>query len=122
MHRIALVSLLLRIGLAVVFLYAAVASMLEPSAWIGFFPQFLQDIFSPGLLLLLFSLYQAFLALWLLSGIKIAWSALLASATIFTIVVANYRITDIIFRDIAIFFAALALVFLHRNTKGGDTI
>lgn len=108
-----LVSFLLRTGLAVVFLYAAIASFLEPMNWIGFLPQFMKDIFPAEPLLSAFSVYELFLALWLLSGKKVVWSSLLAAATLCAIIVTNITQLEIIFRDIAILFAALALSALH---------
>jgi len=122
MNSARLVSLLLRIGLAVVFLYAAVASWFDPNSWVGFFPEFLTAVIPARVLLTGFAGFQVLLALWLLSGIKVVWSALLASATIFAIVITNLGIIDIVFRDVAIFFAGLALVVLHKKRKGGDTI
>lgn len=111
-----LVSFLLRAGVATVFLYAAVAATLEPTAWVGFFPQFLRALIPDRVLLTLFSLYELTLGLWVLSGRKTFYAGLLASATLLAIIVVNITLLDIVFRDIAIFFAALALVFFNRRS------
>ena len=109
-----LASFLLRIGIASVFLYAAVASFLDPASWIGYLPSFLREMFGATLLLTLFSLYQIGLALWLLSGFRAYRAALLASITMLAILIANSGALDIVFRDIAILFATAALAALEK--------
>ncbi|MBU6141740.1 hypothetical protein KGO95_01295 [Patescibacteria group bacterium] len=108
-------SFLLRIGLASVFLYAAVASFIEPDAWIGYLPVFLRHIFPANLLLAGFSTYQIVLSLWLLTGKRAFYAALLSALTLVGIIVANIGALDIIFRDFAILFASLALAALSYN-------
>ena len=109
------ISFLLRAGLAVVFLYAAVASFLDPNSWIGFLPQFLRNIVPANILLILFSIYEIILGLWLLSGKKIYPAAILAIITMASIVIFNMGALDIVFRDVAILFAALALAVLSKG-------
>lgn len=111
------VSFFLRIGLATVFLYAAVASFLNPEAWIGFLPFWLRNLIPANILLVEFSIYQVGLTFWLLSGKKVFYSSLLAGLTLLAIVVANLGDLDIIFRDIAILFSAIALMVLHRRDR-----
>ncbi len=103
------VFLLLRLSIASVFLYAAVAATLEPLNWIGYIPQAIRHIFPAQMLLLGFSLYQLMLSIWLLTGWKSLISASVAALTLLGIIVANFTQVDILFRDFAIFFAALAL-------------
>lgn len=110
--RVSLVSFLLRAGLAAVFLYAAVAAFIEPDAWIGYLPIFLRHIFPANLLLAGFSTYQILLSLWLLSGKRAFYAALLAALTLVGIIAANIGALDIVFRDFAILFSALALAAL----------
>lgn len=109
---ISLISFLLRAGLAVVFLYAAVASFIEPDAWIGYLPIFLRHIFPASLLLSGFSTYQILLSLWLLSGKKTLYAASLSALTLVGIIFANVGALDVIFRDFAILFSAVALAAL----------
>src|SRR5690349_17590501 len=103
------VHFLLRLSIASVFLYASVASTLQPFNWIGFIPQFFTAIVPGNILLGGFSLFQFILAVWLLSGWKSFFSALLSAITLLGIIGANIGDTDILFRDFAIFFAAVAL-------------
>ncbi len=112
-RRYKLVSLLLRIGLAFVFLYVAVASFLAPDSWIGFFPAVFKNIFPQNLLLTGFSVYEILLGLWLLWGRYAFYSAPLAVLTLLGIIIPNLGALDIIFRDVGLLFAALALAALN---------
>lgn len=115
-----LASFLLRTGLGIVFLYAALASLLEPDSWIGFLPAVARKVIDPGFLLKLFSAYEILLALWLMSGKETFHAALLAAATMFAIVVQNIGLLDNLFRDVAIFFAALALAALSAQGRKSE--
>jgi len=103
------VNILLRLSIASVFLYAAVAATLQPQNWIWYFPQFVRDAVPQQLLLGGFAAYQVFLSLWILSGKKTFYAASLASLTFLGIIAANINVLDVLFRDFAIFFASLAL-------------
>lgn len=109
MNNQKLVFLFLRLSIASVFLYAAVASTVDPSNWIGFIPQQAERIAPASTLLIEFSIYQGVLALWVLSGWKSFQSSLLAGITLLGIIVANWGDINILFRDFAIFFAAISL-------------
>lgn len=104
-------KLLLRLGLALVFLYAAIASLLNPADWIGFIPSPLRS----NLTLTVFSFYEIALALWLLLSKKSIYPPLLAALTLLLIILTNLGALDIVFRDIAIFLAALPLVVLNKQ-------
>ena len=108
-----LASFILRASLAVPFLYAAVAATLQPELWIGFIPLFIRNILPGSVLLGGFSFYQACLTFWLFSGWKTKEAALFASATMVAITVANITLLDIVFRDVGLLLAALALYSLH---------
>lgn len=105
-------NVLLRLSVASVFLYAAIASFIEPLNWIGYFPPFMQHLLPGNLILNVFSVYELILALWILSGKKIFYPSILAALTLAGIIFFNFAVLDIVFRDIAIFFAALALAAL----------
>ena len=110
-------SLFLRLGLATVFIYAAISSTLSPNEWIGYLPSILTDHFSPTALLKVFSVYELFLAVWLLSGVYVRYGALLCAATLAGIVASNFSLFAISFRDIGLIFAALALAFMGEPSK-----
>ena len=112
-----LISFFLRLGIAVVFFYAAVASFLNPNNWIGFLPQWMINIFPAELLLFAFSFYELILGTWLISGKKIFYAAILSSLTLFLIIISNMNELDILFRDISILFSAVALIMLTYREK-----
>lgn len=112
-----LVSFFLRVGLAVVFLYAAISSLLNPLSWIGFFPSWLRAIIPNTILLFLFSSYEIILSLWLFSSWKIFYAAVLAILTLLGIITTNLGALDIIFRDVAILFMAVSLAVIHWEKK-----
>lgn len=103
-------SLLLRIGLAFSFLYAAIAAYFDPFSWIGFFPSFAHTLIpNDALLLGLFGCVETLVALWLLSGWRIFLPSIAAALLLFGIVIFNWGALDILFRDVSLGFMALAL-------------
>ena len=114
-NRNNLTPVLLRVGLATVFLYAAISSFISPNDWVGYLPKIARDVVPAGILLSLFSTYQLVLVAWLLSGKYIKYAALLVALTLAGIVVTNFSLFAITFRDVALIFAALALFFAREN-------
>ncbi|OHA66969.1 MAG: hypothetical protein A3C82_02695 [Candidatus Wildermuthbacteria bacterium RIFCSPHIGHO2_02_FULL_47_12] len=118
MQQTKVAHFLLRIGLAGTLAYAAVASFLTPTSWIGFFPRFLVDFsssfMSPEALLGSFSVLELLLAAWLLSGFKSMYAGLCAAAVFGGILFANLGALDLVFRDFGLFFASLALAVLSK--------
>lgn len=110
-----IVEWLLRVALAFAFLYVAVASFRDPFSWIGFFPQFLRDLVPAQTLLTGFSIFEIVLGLWLLSGKWLKFASLLAAATLAGIVLFNWGARDIVFRDVSLALAALALTALSYS-------
>jgi len=107
--------ILLRIAISFGFFYAAIFSFLNPNDWIGFFPLFLRNIVADNSLLLFFSVYELILGFWLLSGKYSFTAGLISAATLLSITVFNLGAFDIVFRDVGLFFAALALAFASRR-------
>lgn len=104
-----LTSFLLRTGLAAAFFYAATDAFLSPEAWVGFLPVFLRNSFPAEILLKIFSVYEIVLGVWILSNKAVTYSAWLAFATILGIIGLNVGAIEILFRDVPILFASLAL-------------
>lgn len=69
----------------------------------------MRNLLPGSTILTVFSVYQILLALWILSGWKTFYPSLLAALTISGIIIFNLGALEIVFRDIAIIFAALAL-------------
>ncbi|HEU5122015.1 MAG TPA: DoxX family membrane protein [Candidatus Saccharimonadales bacterium] len=112
-----LAPLFLRLGLSIVFIYAAVASTVSPSEWIGYLPAPLKATFPAEGLLMVFSVYELILAVWLLSGVYVRYAALLTALTLTGIVVSNFSLLSISFRDIGLIFAAIALVVIDNDNN-----
>lgn len=112
-----LAPLLIRTGLAIVFLYAAISSFINPTEWIGYFPPFLTDLIPSTILLPVFSLYELGLALWLLSGFYSRYAGIVAALTLAGIVVTNFSLFAISFRDIGLIFTAIALACMKEKTE-----
>jgi len=106
-----LTPLLLRLGLATVFLYAAISSFVSPDDWVGYLPTFMIELVDADILLKFFSVYELILAGLLLTGVFTRYVGLLCAATLAGIVVFNFDLFAISFRDIGLTLAALALAF-----------
>jgi hypothetical protein len=104
-----LTNFFLRYSLAIVFLYSAISSFLQPTSWIGFIPNFITYFLPKTIFLHIHEILNLVLAIWLISSKRIYYAAIISAASIFSIIVFNLGALDIIFRDIAIFFAAIAL-------------
>ncbi len=115
-------TIFLRMGLAVVFIYAALGSTLNPDDWIGYLPQFLTAVFPAETLLLLFSVVELALAVWLLSGVYVRYAALVSFLMLAGITLSNFALFDISFRDLGLMFAALALAFLPVSEEERESI
>jgi hypothetical protein len=119
MHKSSAV-VILRWGLAFVFFYAAVVSLLSPQEWLGYLPGWLASNGWSGLLLSVFSIYQIILAALLFSGRKIYLASILSVATLAAITISNLGILAITFRDVGLTMSALALFELVKHAK--DTL
>ncbi len=110
-------SFFLRVGLAIVFFYASISAFLNPLAWVGFIPLFVKAIIPANIFLYIHSTAELILGLWLLSNKKVFYASLISALALLAIVVFNITALDIIFRDIAILFAALALAALSYKNR-----
>lgn len=108
-----LTSFFVRVGLSIVFLYAGTAAVLDPLSWMGFIPSWVRAIIPPAIFLPLHAAMDMAIGLWLLSGWKRFYAGLVASLALLSIIVFNLGALDIIFRDIALFFSAVAVMALH---------
>jgi hypothetical protein len=111
MNKQTLAILILRIGIAFSFLYVAIFSFLNPNSWIGFFPKPLQD----STILIIFSIYEILLAALLILNKKVYYVSMLSALTLFGVIIFNLGALDIVFRDITILLASIALTILSRD-------
>lgn len=99
-------ELLLRLAVAFSFAYPPLAALSDPDSWIGYFPAFIP---SSILLLHIFGAVELVIALWLVLGKRIIIPSVLAAFILAAIVILNGVQFDVLFRDISIALAALAL-------------
>lgn len=116
MHKAELASFFLRLGLAFVFAYAVFSFFVEPDVWMRYFPDFMIAAIPFPTLSNGFAVYEVILSLWLLSGKYIFLAAVLAALTIFGIIFFNLDAFNVLFRNVAIFFGAVALAILNTNS------
>ena len=114
-------QLFLRLGLAFTLLYAAWSAFQNPLNWIGFLPSGLTSLLPFQVtaqdVLMAFSVFQVGLAGLLLLGKYLVPASLVVSALLLSIIWFNLGAMDILFRDIGLFFAALALALLARKGR-----
>lgn len=108
-------QLLLRIGLAVVFLYAALSSLVSPRDWVGYVPDVARLLLPAETVLMILAVFELLLAAWLISGIYVRYAALVAAALLAGVTLSNLTLLPISFRDIGLFFAALALALMKQR-------
>lgn len=108
-----LVSFFLRTGLAIVFLYAGIAALLNPAVWIGFIPIWVRNIIPGNIFLPMHAVLDIIIGMWMIAGKKLLYVSIIASLSLFLIIIFNTTALDIIFRDIALLFSAVALMILH---------
>lgn len=108
-------ALLLRVGLAAVFAYAAIDAFREPNAWISFVPPFMAKFVSLKVALDAMSVGQLILAAALVWGRYLRFTASIAAAMLLGIIVLNINTLLITFRDVGLLFAAVALIFMDKN-------
>lgn len=115
-----LFSFLARTGIAFAFLYAGVAGLMTPDNWVGFVPQMIRDAHtaeSIATILMLWSCLEIALALWILSNKQLFASSMTAAVVLGLVILANITQIDIVFRDVPIFFSALAVAVLAKTEK-----
>lgn len=104
---------LLRVGIAFAFLYPPISALSDPVAWSGYFPPFIQSLpIDIEILLHLFGVLEIAIALWILRARRLRIPSFLAAGLLLAIVVFNFNDFGILFRDVSLAFAALALAFL----------
>lgn len=67
--------------------------------------------------LFIFSILEIILAVWLLTGWKLFYSAILSFVVLIAISLTNLGILDITFRDIGLALAALSLALLAKKQE-----
>lgn len=111
---------LLRVGVAVPFLYAGADSLFHPENWLGYIPAWgvvlVERVASMDMFLRIYAIAEIILGVWLLSGKKMVWSGIAAAAWLLAITVLNIGQLPVVFRDLGLAGAALSLS-LFQNGK-----
>ncbi len=110
-------KLSLRVGLAYVFLFVAVYSTISPQTYIHYIPGLVRTLIKPEIFLYFLSAGEVFLSIWLLLGKYTFWAGLVSAAMIVSITAPNIGELNVLFRNVAIFYAALALSALSWEGK-----
>ena len=109
-------NILLRVALAFAFLYPAYGFWENSLSWVGYIPSFVKDFgLSQDTLLIGLAVVHVIIALWILSGLRIAIPSVVAALFLGSVVYFNWNQIDILFRDISLALAALALAFSNRR-------
>ncbi|OGG50748.1 hypothetical protein A2763_02380 [Candidatus Kaiserbacteria bacterium RIFCSPHIGHO2_01_FULL_54_36] len=103
----------LRLGVAFAFLYPAINAWTNPSDWIGYFPPFTRGIVDDATLLHAFGIVEIVIAVWIIWGKYIFWPCVAATVMLVGIVVFNMNNFVVIFRDLSIAAASLALTLMN---------
>lgn len=105
-------SIVLRLGVAFTLLYPPLNALIDPDAWIGYFPAFVRGYVPDLVLLHTFGVVEVVIALWILSGWRIFWPSLAATALLLGIVVFNLPNFQVLFRDVALAAMPLSLAVI----------
>ncbi len=110
-------SLMLRIGLAFVFAYAGIDAIREPAVWAGFLPAIAFKYAPMKLVLDGFSISQLVLAAAILWRKTSFYAAAASAATLLGITISSLIMDPssilIVFRDVGLVFASIALMFIE---------
>ncbi len=112
-------DMVLRAGVAFTFLYPPIDALFDPMSWFGYFPSYIQHLAPEPVLLHGFGALEVVLALWILSGKKIFWPCLVSVLILLAVIVSDLADFQILFRDVSIAAAALALALMHWPKKEG---
>lgn len=113
--RLYLAHILIRIGVATTLFYGAVAAFLAPSSWVGYLPDFALFFGPAEVLLGVWGIAEVALGVWIVSGWRIQIPAAITALSLMLVIAFNINQMSVLFRDIGVAFAALALVLLPSN-------
>jgi len=109
-------ALILSFGLAFVFLYAGVSSLVNPQLWIGYLPQFISNFIALDVAITFIAAYEIVLGLLLVSGKFRKLTAVLSALTLAGIIASSLNQFVITFRDVGLLLMAVALFFMDEES------
>ena len=107
---------ILGFGLGVTFLYAGICSFTDPTPWVGYVPAWVESLMPLDKFALAHGVFQVLLGAALLVGVLPRCAAVVAVLDLAAILV-FFGIDLVTFRDLGLFFAALALLSLSLKPK-----
>lgn len=110
-------SFLIRMGLAFVFLYAAVYMTFAPEKYIIYFPDFMRTLVPGNPLLHIFAIFEVVLSVFLIIGRFTFIAAIISFLTMLALTVVNLDKFSVLFRNVSIILSALALVILSKKNE-----
>ncbi len=102
----------LRFGLAFVYGYAAIEILFHPDNFLKYVPMAMQNMIPISTFLVVFCVFEALLTVWLLTGKHDIYAGSLSFLVMCAIIIPNVAFMSVLFRNIAIAFASLALMAL----------
>lgn len=106
--------LILKLGLAFAFIYPALSAFIDPTAWVGYIPQWVDTIVPRDIFLLFFSPIEIVVALGILF-----WESTIplfaAGAMLIGIVLFNIGELSVVFRDLSLASVAYALILFAKK-------
>jgi len=120
-------SLLIRLGLSIVFLLFGIDKFIRPLFWSAFVPKFLSDIipFSLNNFIYLIGIIETILGALILIGLFTRVASILSAMHLLLIIISlaiPIGYNDIIVRDLGLFFMALTLSFFKNYQFSLDNI
>ncbi len=102
--------MILRYGLALVFLWFGISQLLDPEMWIGYLPGFLQSMSNPSVFIYANAVFEIVASILLIFGIWTRWVSGLLALHLAGIT-ATIGLTSVGVRDFGLTIAAFALAF-----------
>ena len=118
MNEKKLLTILLRVGVAFSFLYVAIYSLIAPELYLKYLPSFLRySAASDQAVLFAFNISELIVSVWLLSGYRIIIPALISLVMLLAITLFNLPLFNVLFRNVSIMFASLALAVIGYHEE-----
>jgi uncharacterized membrane protein YphA (DoxX/SURF4 family) len=108
-------KIILRIGLAIVFLYFSISQFQNPTKWVSLLPDFLQSFGNPIIFIYVNALFDALVGIFFISGRFLKVFSLLAFLHLLGITLFSLGFSPQGFRDLGLAFASLSLFFEDEN-------
>lgn len=110
-------SKILRLSLGFAFIYAAISHYFAPDSWLQFYPELMQEIASENWYIWTTSLGELAFGLAIISGRFTHYLAILSALALSAILVFNLDQMFILFRDVSLIGASIALAVLHKSER-----